>query len=126
MRKLMFSKLLSSVMVIAGFALFIFVGKHAFATPNATGGADNQTRDKASRPSISAVSLEKSVVFQLEGEPEDGAFWDMGGPSAKIAAGANANAVLSLDLIARWRGGQPERRRRHHGHGVRPGYDHCH
>ena len=48
MRKLMFSKLLSSVMVIAGFALFIFVGKHVFATPNATGGADNQTRDKAS------------------------------------------------------------------------------
>ena len=100
MRKLMFSKLLSSVMVIAGFALFIFVGKHVFATPNATGGADNQTRDKASRPSISAVSLEKSVVFQHEGEPEDGAFWDMGEPSAKIAAGANANAVLSLDLIA--------------------------
>ena len=26
-------------------------------------------------------------------------FWHMGGPSAKIAAGANANAVLSLDLI---------------------------
>ncbi len=100
MRKLMFSKLLSGVMVIAGFALFIFVGKHVFATPNATGGADNQTKDRASKPSISAVSLEKSVVFQLEGEPEDGAYWDMGEPSAKIVAGANANAVLSLDLIA--------------------------
>ena len=100
MRKLMFSKLLSGVMVIAGFALFVFAGKHVSATPNATGGADNQTRDKASRPSISAVSFEKSVVFQLEGEPEDGAYWRMGGPSAKIALGANANAVLSLDLIA--------------------------
>ena len=40
---------------------------------------------------------------QLEGEPEDPAFWDMGEPSAKIVAGANANAVLSLDLIAEWR-----------------------
>ena len=68
MRKLMFSKLLSGVMVIAGFALFIFVGKHVFATPNATGGADNQTKDRASKPAISAVSLEKSVVFQLEGD----------------------------------------------------------
>ena len=100
MRKLMFSKLLSSVMVIAGFALFIFVGKHVFATPNATGGAGNQTKDRASKPPISAESLEKSEVFQLEGEPEDPAFWDMGEPSAKIVAGANANAVLSLDLIA--------------------------
>ena len=100
MRKQMFSKLLSGVMVIAGFALFIFVGKHVFATPNATGGADNQTKEEASKAAISAVSLEKSVVFQLEGEPEDPAFWDMGGQGAKIAAGANANAVLSLDLIA--------------------------
>ncbi len=100
MRKLMFSKLLSGVLVIAGFALFIFVGKHVFATPNATGGADNQTKDRASKPPISAESLEKSEVFQLEGEPEDPAFWDMGEPSAKIAAGANANAVLSLDLIS--------------------------
>ena len=100
MRKMMFSKLLSSVMVIAGFALFIFVGKHVFATPIATGGADDQTVDRAYRPSISAVSQEKSVVFQHEGEPEDPALWQMGGPSAKIAAGANANAVLSLDLIA--------------------------
>ena len=100
MRKQMFSKLLSSVMVIAGFALFIFVGKHVFATPNATGGADNQTKEEASKAAISAVSLAKTVVFQLEGEPEDPAFWDMGEPSAKIAAGANANAVLSLDLIA--------------------------
>ena len=99
MHKLIFPKLLSGVMVIAGFALFIFVGKHVFATPNATGGADNQTVDR-DRPSKSAVSLEKGVVFQLEGEPEDGAFWRMGGPSAKIALGANANAVLSLDLIA--------------------------
>ena len=100
MRKLPFPKLLSGALVIAGFALFIFVGKHVFATPNATDGADNQTVDRAYRPSISAVTLEKSVVFQLEGEPEDGAFWRMGGPSAKIALGANANAVLSLDLIA--------------------------
>ena len=100
MRKLMFSRLLSGVLVIAGFALFIFVGKHVFATPNATGGADNQTKDRASKPPISAESLEKSEVFQLEGEPEDPAFWDMGEPSAKIVAGANANAVLSLDLIA--------------------------
>ena len=46
MRKLMFSKLLSGVLVIAGLALFIFVGKHVFATPNATGGADNQTKDR--------------------------------------------------------------------------------
>ena len=100
MRKLMFSKLLSGVLVFAGFALLIFVGRHVFATPNATGGADNQTKEEASKAVISAVSLAKSVVFQLEGEPEDPAFWDMGGPSAKIAAGANANAVLSLDLIA--------------------------
>ena len=100
MRKQMFSKLLSGVLVVAGFALFIFVGKHVSATPNATGGADNQTVDRASRPSISAASLEKSVVFRLEGEPEDPVYWVMGGPSAKIAAGANANAVLSLDLIA--------------------------
>ena len=100
MRKLMFSKLLSGVMVIGGFALFIFVGKHVFATPNATDGADNQTKGNASKSVISAVSLEKSVVFQLDGEPEDAVYWDMGGPSAKIAAGANANAVLSLDLIA--------------------------
>ena len=27
-------------------------------------------------------------------------YWDMGEPGAKIAAGANANAVLSLDLVA--------------------------
>ena len=87
-------------MVIAGFALFIFVGKHVFATPNATGGADDQTKGNASKSVISDVSLEKSVVFQLEGEPEDPAYWVMGGPGAKIAAGANANAVLSLDLIA--------------------------
>ena len=100
MRKLIFTKLQSGVLVIAGFALFIFVGKHVSATPNVTGGADNQTVDRASRPSISAASLEKSVVFQLEGEPEDPAFWDTGGPSAKIALGNNANAVLSLDLIA--------------------------
>ena len=100
MRKLMFSKLLSGVLVIAGFALFIFVGKHVFATPNATGGADNQAKEEASKAAISAVSLAKSVVFQLEGEPEDAVYWDMGEPSAKIAAGANANAVLSLDLIA--------------------------
>ena len=99
MRKLMFSKLLSGVMFIAGFALFIFVGKHVFATPNATGGADNQTKDRASKSAISAAILEKSVVFQLEGEPEDPVYWDMGGPGAKIAAGANANAVLSLDWI---------------------------
>ncbi len=100
MRKLMFSRLLSGVLFIAGFALLIFVGRHVFATPNATGGADNQTKDRASKSAISAVSLEKSVVFQLEGEPEDGAYWDMGEPSAKIVAGANANAVLSLDWIA--------------------------
>ncbi len=97
MRKLMFSKLLSGVLVIAGFALFIFVGKHVFATPNATGGADNQTKDRASKR---AVSLENGAVLVLEGEPEDAAFWDMGEPGAKIAAGANANAVLSLDLVA--------------------------
>ena len=97
MRKLMFSKLLSGVLVIAGFALFIFVGKHVFATPKATGGADNQTKDRASKR---AVSLENGAVLVLEGEPEDPAFWDMGGPSAKIVAGANANAVLSLDLVA--------------------------
>ena len=47
MRKPMFSKLLSGVLVIAGFALFIFVGKHVFATPKATGGADNQTKDRS-------------------------------------------------------------------------------
>ena len=63
MRKLMFSRLLSGVLVIAGFALFIFVGEHVFATPNATGGADNQTKDRASKSAISAVLLEKSVVF---------------------------------------------------------------
>ena len=97
MRKLMFSKLLSGVLVIAGFALFIFVGKHVFATPNATGGADNQTKDRASKR---AVSLENGAVLVLEGEPEDAVYWDMGEPSAKIAAGANANAVLSLELIA--------------------------
>ena len=100
MRKLMFSRLLSGVLFIAGFALLNFAGRHVFATPNATGGADNQTKDRASKSAISAVSLEKSVVFQLEGEPEDGAYWDMGEPSAKIVAGANANAVLSLDWIA--------------------------
>ena len=99
MRKQMFSKLQSSVMIIAGFALFIFVGKHVFATPNAAGGADDQTKEHASKSVISAASFEKSVIFQFEGEPEDRVFWHMGGPSAKIAAGANANAVLSLDLI---------------------------
>ena len=97
MRKLMFPKLLSGVMVIAGFALFIFVGKHVFATPNATGGADNQTVDRASKR---AVSLEDGAVLILEGAPEDVAYWDLAEPGAKIVAGANANAVLSLDLIA--------------------------
>ena len=97
MRKLMFPKLLSGVMVIAGFALFIFVGKHVFATPNATGGADNQTVDRASKR---AVSFEDGAVLILEGAPEDVAYWDLAEPGAKIVAGANANAVLSLDLIA--------------------------
>ena len=33
--------------------------------------------------SISAVSLEKSVVFQLEGEPEVGAYWRHGRTECK-------------------------------------------
>ena len=57
MRKLMFSKVLGGTMVIVGFALFIFVGKHVFATPNAMGGADDQTTNSVYRHSISAVSL---------------------------------------------------------------------
>ena len=47
MRKLMFSKLLSGVLVIAGFALFIFVGKHVFATTNATGGAGQSDKGRS-------------------------------------------------------------------------------
>ena len=97
MRKLMFSSLLSGVLFIAGFALFIFVGKHVFATPNATGGADSQTKDRASKR---AVSFENGAVLILEGAPEDVPYWDLAEPGAKIATGANANAVLSLDLIA--------------------------
>lgn len=96
MCKPIFPKLLSGVTFIAGFALLIFAGRHVFATPNATGGADNHTVDWASKR---VVSFENSAALLLEGAPEDAFRLDRNEAGAKLAAGANANAVLSLDLI---------------------------
>ena len=97
MRKIMCSSLLRGMLFISGFALLIFVGRHVFATPNAAHGTDSQTEDRASER---AVSLEDGAVHLPEGAPEDVPYWDHAEPGAKIALGNNANAVLSLDLIA--------------------------